>query len=51
MNGTLRKIMRAAAIGLFAAVPFVMAPCESALQYPTPETVPVLGVPIDSTGY
>ena len=48
MKGRLRKIMRVAAIGLFAAVPFYMAPCDSPLQYPTPDANTVWGVPIDA---
>ena len=47
MNNKLRRIMRLVVVGLFAALPAAMAPCDSPLQYPTSDTNTVLGVAID----
>lgn len=47
MRKRTRKIVRAVMVGIFASLPFVMAPCESALQYPTPDTQTYWGVALD----
>ena len=38
MSKRLRKIVRTAAVGLIAAIPVTMAPCESSLQHPPGNT-------------
>ena|GEM_PF-2696737 len=46
MGKRLRKIVQIAAVGLIAAIPVTMAPCDSSLQYPPYYTETVWGVAI-----
>ena len=44
MSNTLRKVVRRLAVGLAAAIPLAMAPCESSLQYPPDNTQTFWGI-------
>jgi hypothetical protein len=44
MNRIVSKIVRAAVVGLMAALPLAMAPCQSSLQYPLDNTETFWGV-------